>query len=352
MLKKPQSFDFFAAVRLLERHYAQSNPPREAVGEDADPAKEVARFKSLPSLSFATADVSDWKDAKRGDDPGEMLVTFLGLFGPNGALPQHYTSLMLSRLRERDTALRDFLDLFNHRVISLFYRAWEKNHLPALYERHAHTHLSPINKERRGRESDDPATLALSSMIGLGTGYQQGRTRVPDSAFLFYAGQFSGHAKPAHELERVLRDHFGVPITVDSFHGRWLALDAAEQSMLNGNPATTPPGGSLGKDVIIGSRVWDVQGSFRLRVGPLEFDDFQRFLPSGDRLVELCQMTRSFVGLEFAFITQVILSKEAVPECRLASDTQNGPRLGWNTWVRSKPFEQDADESVFELEHI
>lgn len=350
MLDKPQTFDFFAAVRLLERHYARTTPPREPVGEDADPSREAVRFHTLPALSFATSDITDYKESKSDREPGSMLVTFLGLFGPNGALPQHYTSLMLARLRQRDTALRDFLDLFNHRVISLFYRAWEKNRLPALYERHSEA--PHRNQGGAGEANDDPATVALRSLIGRGTAHQTSRENAPDAAYLYYAGQFSRHARPAAELERILCDHFGVPIAVDSFFGRWLALEPSEQSRLSGSPTTAPLGSSLGRDVIIGSRVWDVQGSFRLRVGPLGLNDFQRFLPSGDRLVELCQMTRSFVGLEFSFLTQVILSKDAVPECRLDSTAEDGSRLGWNTWVRSKPLENDAEESVFELEHI
>lgn len=342
LLNRCDEFDFFAAVRLLKRYYRTDRAP---VGEDYDPHRELAHFRALPSAAFATSDVAEFKSPPpAGDgtsDPPEMVVTFLGLTGANGALPQHYTRLLLSRLRERDYALRDFLDLFNHRLISLFYRAWEKNRLPVLYERQA----------ERG-DGDDPFTSILRCLVGMGTGGLQRRLRLDDRTFLYYAGQFGGEARPAGELQRVLQDDFAVPVQIDSFFGRWLSLDVGEQSRLGGAAGSNGGHNRLGRDVVLGNRVWDVQGSFRVRIGSLRLAEFRQFQPTGDRLTALCQLVRTFAGPEFAFDVQVLLARDDVPECRLESRRADGPRLGWNTWLRSKPFARDADDAVFELEQV
>lgn len=340
LFDNPQQFDFFAAVRLLERHFQSAGlETRDAVGGDGHPDREAVRFRALPSHAFATADISEIRPRahRRGHAPGpvEMLVTFLGLTGPNGALPQHYTALLLSRLRKRDFALRNFLDLFNHRLVSHFYRAWEKYRHPVNYER-----------RREFPDRDDPATFALRSLVGHATEGQRNRTSVHDDAFLYYSGHFAGGNRSAAELGRVLSDYFRAPIRVESFFGRWRMLEEAEHSRLAGRY------NQLGSDAVVGARVWDVQSCFRLRVGPLPIGDFQSFLPSGDRLTAMCQLTRAFVGPEFSFDTQVILHENDVPECRLGGSADDGPRLGWNTWLRSRPLGRDADDAVFELAQI
>ena len=168
-------FNFFQAVRLLEQLSAQEqrdgspyHPQNEAsgVGRDLHPGAEAVRFRALPSLSFPAGAISDLRSVLSSDrfahsvPPPEMLVTFLGLTGPSGALPRHYTELLLQRIREKDFSFRDFLDLFNHRLISLFYRAWEKYNWPIAYER------AWVDG---GTAEPDPITQAVYCLDGLGT---------------------------------------------------------------------------------------------------------------------------------------------------------------------------------------
>ena len=138
-------FRFFQAVRLLGRVY----PGRQPVGRDASPTDEAVRFRSRATLEFPASDIQEISPPQDGS-PAQMLVNFMGLTGPSGALPQHYTELVLERMRVKDHALRDFLDLFNHRMLSLFYRAWEKYRFLLPYERAA----------AKGHGTD-PATMAM-----------------------------------------------------------------------------------------------------------------------------------------------------------------------------------------------
>jgi type VI secretion system protein ImpH len=350
LLGEPEQFDFFQAVRLLERVVREriergETRPVTAVGRDSAPERELVHFRTLPSLSFAASAVAGVRlpEARNGTElpPAEMAVTFLGLTGPVGVLPDHYTTLVLRRLRDRDKTLRDFLDLFHHRLVSLFYRAWEKYRLPFSHERHR---LDPSDEE-------DLPTWALYCLVGLGTKGLRGRQDVADQAFLYYAGHFSHQPRSAAALEALLEDYFEMPLRVHQLQGQWLALSVEDQSCM---PGPECPGGrntALGLNLVAGERVWEVQSKFRLRIGPLSFGQFRRLMPSGDGLRALCQMTRTFVGPEYDFDVQAVLLPGEVPWCRLDAEG-GGAYLGWNTWVRNEPFHDPVDDAVFAMETL
>lgn len=349
----PGKYDFFQAVRLLERHFETCAPDeiedametRAPIGGDAHPRRETVRFRSLPALSYSSAPVTKLTPLPpRGDvkaPPPEMTVSFLGLTGPAGALPQHYTALLLARLRERDRALHEFLDLFHHRIVSHFYRAWEKNRFPIQWERH-----------QRRSAGDDSFSLILSSLVGFGTAGQSGRMNAADNVFRYFGGQFANRCRSAVELQRILTEQFGTEVRILQFHGRWLTLDDVDRTCL----ATAVRGSEfhnrLGLDTVLGDRVWDVQGSFRIVIGPVDYATFEEYMPSGRRLRAISQMTRAFVGLEFDFDVQIVLAAGEVPECRIESTSSGGPRLGWNTWLRSQEINSENNDGVFRLAEI
>jgi type VI secretion system protein ImpH len=250
---------------------------------------------------------------------------------------------VIERTREKDYALRDFLDLFNHRIISLFYRAWEKYRFAIAYER------SALGKDE---DHEDLFTRCLYCLLGLGTGGLRGRVEFDDEAFLFYAGHFAHRPRSAVSLQLMLADYFELPVALKQFQGRWLYLAEDDQSSL---PCPQWPEGlntRLGTEVVVGQRVWDVESKFRVRLGPLSYQEFCRFAPSGTGLGTLCQMIRSYVGPQFDFDVQPVLRAAEVPWCRLGGDASDPARLGWNTWIRSNPFDHDVSDAVFSLEGL
>jgi type VI secretion system protein ImpH len=244
---------------------------------------------------------------------------------------------LIRRIRDKDFALRDFLDLFNHRLVSLFYRAWEKYRLPFLYER------SRFAGE--GRDTD-PCTRALYCLVGLGTPGLRGRLEVDDEAFLYYGGHFAHFPRSATALGQILEDYFATPIVVQQVQGQWLYLDREDQSRMPGASDGAGRNNRLGLDTVVGARVWDVQSKFRLRVGPLSYAEFRGLIPNGHALRPLCQMTRTYVGPELDFDVQPVLKPDEVPWCRLEAGG-DGPLLGWNTWVRNQPFTREVDGPTF-----
>jgi type VI secretion system protein ImpH len=323
-------FDFFQAVRLLERVYSQ----RQAVGRGVDPALEIVRFAAHLSLSFPPSAIHSLVRPSDAVDRPVMTVAFMGLTGPAGVLPRHYTELLLERERAKDRTLRDFLDLFNHRAISLFYRAWEKYRAPIIYE-HA------VSKG----EDDDSFTLSLFDLIGMGVPGLRGRLAVDDEALPFYAGLLGQRPHSASALAGVLQDYFEVAVAVVQFVGTWLTLEDEDRSRLG--PGDT--NNVLGVSAVLGRRVWDQQAKFRLRLGPLNLVRFCDFLPSGRGFRPLAQLTRFFVGQEIEFDVQLTLKASEVPPCRLGARDERAPRLGWSTWLKTREFVRDAEDAVLGL---
>ena len=324
-------FDFFQAVRLLERLY----PERQPIGHSASPAEEVVRLRARLSLSFPPSAIHEITQAPDAVQTAQMTVAFMGLTGPLGVLPRHYTDLLLERGRRKDWTLRDFLDIFNHRLISLFYRAWEKYRLPIVYEAAAWRH-----------QENDCGSQYLFDLMGLGTTGLRGRMDVADKGLLFYTGLLAQHPHSASALVGFLQDYFGVPADVVQFMGQWLFLAPESRSRLG--PGETQ--NALGVSAVAGARVWDQQAKFRIRLGPLTFAQFCQFLPTGSAFRQLVQLSRFFAGQEQDFDVQLVLQASDVPYCRLGLRSEGAPRLGWSAWLKTREFTHDATDAIFASE--
>lgn len=322
LFDEPYRFDFFQAVRLLERIY----PDRRPVGQDGDTAKEVIRFRTHQTLSFPPAEINDISrdHVRDSDPPPEMTVSFMGATGPSGVLPHQYTELLMERARYKDTALWNFLDIFNHRMISLFYRVWEKHRFPIPYE----------------RTGSDSFTEYLFSIVGLGTRGLRGRLHLPDQGLLLYGGLIAQEPHSASAIQSLLGDYFAVEARVEQFAGQWLELDDENITRLGAANS------ELGESTIAGTRVWDTQSDFRLQIGPLNLRKFEAFLPNGSAFKPLTSLARFLAGLEFDFDVQLIMKASDVPECSLGTSTDEGPRLGWTSWLKTKDFVEDDRQVI------
>ena len=327
LFEEGHRFDFFQAVRLLERLY----PHRQPVGREAAPGAEAVRFHALVSLGFPPSAVHDI-DSDADGGQAQMTVAFIGMTGPLGVLPRHYTEMLVEGARKKDATLRDFLDLFNHRVVSFFYRAWEKYRFPMAYER-------TLSREA----GDDRFSRYLFDLFGMGTDGLRGRLTVDDRALLLHAGLLAQSPRSSCALEGLLSDYFEVPVTVEQFLGQWLPIAETDRSALG------PRGRNnvLGQNAVAGRWYWDQQANFSVRVGPLTWAAYSEFLPTGRALAPLVQLTRFFAGQAFNFEVQLVLEAAEVPRCGLGSGGDGATRLGWSTWLKTEEFTRPADDAVF-----
>jgi type VI secretion system protein ImpH len=318
MALQPHAFNFFQAVRRLEAEYR--GWPR--VGSSVRLEEDYIRFCQVPSLSFAPSSIESIEQIERAV---RIFVNFLGMFGPNGPLPQHLTDFARDRQRNaHDSTLVRFVDIFHQRMLSFFYRAWATNQKNVDFDR------------------ADEARYAtyFGSLFGIGIPSYRDRDSVSDWAKIHFAGRLSAQTRNAEGLEAILADYFGLPTEVREFAGYWMKIPAENQCRLGESSET----GSLGINAIAGERKYEVQLKFRIRMGPMELADLQRLVPLGDSFKRLQDWVLNYTNQEFYWDLQCVLKAAAVPPISLGQ----GAMLGWTTWLKSKPFTRDPDDPIFD----
>lgn len=324
LLDEPFQFEFFQAVRMLEKVY----PERRAVGREASIVPEVVRFRSRLALDFPASEVHELKsnfDEYTDTEQLEMFVNFMGMIGVSGVMPTNYTELAMERRRYQDTSMWAFMDIFTHRAVSLFFRAWEKYRFPVGYER-----------------GKDDFTEFLFDFVGLGTPGMRGRMALADESLLPYSGLVAQKPHSAVALANILSDYFRIQAKIEQFFGQWLELDAESVTTLG------QANSSLGTSAIIGTRIWEQQSKFRVRLGAMTFKQFQDFLPVGAAHKSLKSIVRFMVGLEFDFDVQLVLLAKQVPGTVLTTRAVRRPMLGWTSFLKTKPFKADDEQVIMQ----
>ncbi len=324
--KEPYCVRFFQAVRLMERLYPERNP----VGLFVSPSTEAVQFSSVPTLSFPASEIQDLETG--ADGQARMFVNFMGLSAAVGVLPHTYTEFLLERARAKDRSPADFFDIFNHRMISLFYRAWQKYRFYIAFERTG--------------QSDDVVSARLLDLIGLGTASLTHRMGIADEACLYYDGLLSQRRPTAQGLKQLLEDYFDVPVDVEQFTGTWRRLPPENRTVLS-NTGTFSE--QLGLGTIVGDEVFDQHGTVTIRLGPLTFDRYREFLPGARASLELREWLRLYANREFDFVIRLMLKRDEVPQMKLGGDGLAAPRLGLVSWIRNRDLNRDPDEATYRV---
>ena len=324
LLENAHSFEFFQAVALLQRLRANMRP----VGHFSSPENEVVRFRVNQRMGFPASEIQQLE--VKGDAPADMMVNFMGLTGPMGILPYTYNELILERARAKDHSLAAFLDIFNHRAISLFYRAWQKSRFPVTYS--------------SGKR--DLFTQYLLDLVGLGTAGLRDRQEIEDEALLHYVGLVAMQARSATALEQILADYFEVPVEIQEFTGAWYGLDRSTQCPMQDEETASS---QIGLGAVVGDAVWDRQGRVRLRIGPLSMERYNDFLPQGSAYAALRSITKFFSNQCIDFEAQLVLDRTEVPQVELDMDSSQPARLGWVSWARTAPLAADPDDTILSL---
>lgn len=315
----PEAFELFEALRRLEC----AHPECPRLGESARPVEDPVRLGETPSLAFAPRDIDRFEPAS-GGKPARLDNLGFGLFGPSGPLPLHLTEYVLERVRNaKDATLRAFANIFHHRMLSLFYRAWANAQPTVQFDRPQH----------------DRFRLYLGALVGLSTPGLDSRDDFPDQYKRFFAGRLLTQTRNTEGLQRLLEHFFTVPVRVIEFVSEWMHLPANAHLRLGGSRDTA----CLGRTAVLGEYVWGAQQRFRLRIGPLDQFEFNRFLPGGEALRQLVAAVKTYVGEEKAWDVQLVLKRDEVPATRLG----RSGRIGLSTWMGTlRDDDRDADQVV------
>jgi type VI secretion system protein ImpH len=321
--RAPHAFDFYQVMRRLESLYCD-RPERPRFGAGARPADEPIRLGQDPSLVFAPRNLGGLTAGKNGAPP-RLSLNFFGLLGPNGPMPLHITEYANERQRHaEDPTMSRFFDLFHHRLMLLFYRAWS-------------TAQPTVGQ-------DHPATnrflLYIGALEGLGLTSLRNRDDFPDSAKLFFTGRLSGQTRNADGLAAMVGDFFRMPARVEQFMGSWLLIPNGHQWRLGVGGSR---GGALGGSTIAGQRAWSRQQKFRVTLGPLNRAQFTRMLPGHDSLKKLTSLVRNYAGDEHAWDVRLILDEQTDEPCRLGRSM-----LGWTSWLGRQPKRGKREDLILD----
>lgn len=327
-------FEFFQLIRGLE----EMNPGYSPLGEESDPAKELMRLEGSYDLGFPAGDIKRITRGGERENPVKIVLNFLTLGGPHGPLPIPYSRLVLDRYNQRDRALFSFLNNFNHRLYSLFYRAI-KLFKPMVSG-------DTIENERFAK-----CCLAI---LGFDTEQMRERMSVPDRTIIAFSSIFLSGSRSAVGLEVFLSRYFNTKVFVSCFEGGWESIPGRKHSRLGINGVNN----ALGSDMTLGTRAWVDQQMMTIHINTLGWDSYQEFLPGEIAYKSLKDVTRIYAGDEFDYKVSLDLQPEEIPGCCLGAargkkakrkfPLETSPRLGWSSILRSKR-EPPADRPVLKL---
>jgi type VI secretion system protein ImpH len=320
--EEPFRVHFFQAVRMLQRMEHDLKP----VGYFVMPQGETIRFSARTSLGFPPSELYDLQHMENGQV--SMTVEFMGLCAAVSVMPAPYTEFLIERTRQKDHAMEDFLNIFNHRMISFFYRGWEKYRFFIEYE----------------RTRDDRLSTRLLDLLGLGTKGLRNRGGVSDEAYLNYAGLLARHVRTAASLQQILEDYFDVDVHIQQFAGAWRKLSVENQTCFTGLGGASE---RLGVGTVAGDEVWDHHGRIRISLGPMRFENYLKFLPGQEAYRELVAWLKFYSNGSYETEVQLVLAREDAPACELGSGGKMRPQLGFVSWLKTKPLGRDPADATY-----
>lgn len=312
LVAEPWRFDLFNTLRRFEREH----PQKPRIGDSATLDDEFVILSQNPYMEFPASTL----EGAAPDVSGRMrlVARFLGMFGPQGALPLTTTEETYVWLLERDDAFPRFVDIFQRRFLQLFYRAW----------------ADPRPIAQNDRSAEDRFGAYIGSMIGVGSPPYRNVDAISDFAKMEFAGLIAPKAKSASRLRGLIAGLFDVKVEIDEFVGSWLTFDKGECTRLGASQSR------LGQDVILGASIFSVSDKFRIRVFVKDIAQYEVFLPGSKIAHEVGDAVFLHLGEEFDWDMELAIPAGEITPVRLGS----GAKLGWTSWMA--PNWSKTDETI------
>ncbi len=321
--EKPYRYGFFQTVRRINCFY----PDKPITGKSNRPSDDPVRFAQDPYTSFASSTLNSLEIDGSSQYP-RLSQRFIGMFGPNGPLPLHLTEYARDRSRHhRDKSLARFMDMFHHRIVSLFYGAWAQ--------------AQPVVQFDRPEE--DRFAMYVGSLFGLGLPGLRNVDAMHHFSKLGFAGHLSSLPRHVDGLVSMIKGYFEVESYITEFIAHWMKIPETDRIQLGRDSLK----GCLGMDTVIGERVWQRQDKFRVSLGPLSLDQYEAFLPTGKSFKALIAVVRNYVGIEYLWEVNLILDKDEKPVTCLGKTGS----LGWTSWLQSERQIGHVDDLLLQVEN-
>lgn len=315
--------DFFELLRQLETATMR-------FGRAGSAGSEPARLAQQPRQAFAVSDLAGFQPGGQGRAP-VVSVNLLGLIGPEGPMPLHLTRWIIARQSSRwfagadssgataDTSFLDFINMLQHRMMALYWRAWADSRAGVQI---AHGDGGQV-------------TAMMRAMAGIGLpGTRSDDARI-DGSKLHHATSLSQEVRGPERLTSFLQSVLGVPVSLSEFVGVWLEIPEGLQTRIGLRH------NRLNDGAIVGERRFDRKSRAEIRLGPLTRAEFDRF--SDDPLAKK-RLRHALIfaqGNDIDFDIRLVLAASEVPRARLGAC-----RLGLSAWIDPMPG-RDADDLCY-----
>lgn len=317
LIDSPESHHIFLALRIIEAQF--DDAPQ--MGKSQRPREDAVRLAQEARMAFPPGTIRAFTPPTE-DNPGELINRFFGFFGPHGPLPSHLTEYARERqINAHDPSFVAFANMLTHRLMGLLYRAWV-------------TGQPAVDLDRGAESQFEGHVAALAGFHGTAL---RNRDAMPDMAKRHFAGQLSSGAKNPDGLISILSNFFDAPFEMQEFIGSWLELEQDDRWQLGA-------AGGLGQTTSIGTKVWSRTSKFRLIVGPVSLEDYERLLPQGPSMTKMTSIVRNYVGDALDWDVNIILKGDEVPASILGQNT----RLGQTSWIGERESAADADDLLLE----
>jgi type VI secretion system protein ImpH len=307
---EPWKYGFYALVRRLSAHHPQS----PAIGHAKRPQQEVVKLGQTSSLVFSPREIAQ---IEQKNHQTQIRLFGLGMLGPNGPLPTHYTETVReARDTRQDHTIANFLDMFHHRFMTHFYRAWYQSQSATTLDRKENEIFTRYVAWLGGDEVEEAA-----------------QTKLPTHTRWAFLAQRIRQARNPDGMTSALSFFFQVPVHLTEYQLNWIDLPLADQTRLSAPQESS----ILGVGAVLGQKIPDRQSRFRLVIGPLSLEQYLLLTPQG--VNGLCDLpilrdaVRSFIGLEYDWEVELLIQAEEAPATQLGSSHQ----LGWSTWLGNAP---------------
>ncbi len=257
-------FELMRRVEMLERErggpvrHVRRSPPWLRIEQPAE-----MQFAST-EVSIVRVEQASFIDV--GDHPEVNVVQrHFGLFAPYGPLPLYVTEHAMQEKRfERNAAFERFVNVACGDLAWLHYIAWSSMH--------------PVLGYERARNPFVERVTALANANGRLVG-----DRDVQACRRAFPGMYCAPRRSLAELGRMLSGYFRVPLRVVPRYGRWISV-----------PPESRGGRRLGA-WRLGARIWDVQHSMEILIGPIGADEFHRWKHRSATAMALCAVATDFV---------------------------------------------------------
>lgn len=306
-----RGYSFFQMVWLIHKIF----PGASAVGGSGPFSKEPIRFRANASLAFPISDVESLSQDEKFHRL-LMTVNFMGLYGPASPMPAHFTENIVCYDPEHHD-VRHFLDMFHHRFISLLYRAWQKYRYFFVYKEGGQDYFSNW----------------MFALIGVGDPKLRKFSSIQWIKLLPFINLLSVRSHSADTLKAILSKYFGgTQVGIEECIGKMVHIDESQQNQVGVLNAT------LGQNCLLGSKVFDRSSSFKLVLGPMDYEHYRYFLPHGRYHRPLRELVRFVLNDPLAFDVELVLKGGQIPQLRLQHN--NSCQLGGSAWLGERLVEE------------